>query len=29
MYTLCLPKIDNNTTRNQLYDVFNKYNFGL
>ena len=29
MYTLCLPKIDNNTTRNQLFNVFNQYNFGL
>tara|TARA_B100000925_G_scaffold73143_1_gene51247 strand:+ start:1453 stop:1719 length:267 start_codon:yes stop_codon:yes gene_type:complete len=29
MYTLCLPKIDNNTTKKQLYNVFNRYNFGL
>ena len=29
MYTLCLPKIDSNTTRNQLFNVFNRYNFGL
>tara|TARA_B100000963_G_scaffold335262_1_gene329240 strand:- start:2158 stop:2424 length:267 start_codon:yes stop_codon:yes gene_type:complete len=29
MYTLCLPKIDSNTTRNQLFNVFNQYNFGL
>ena len=28
MYTLCLPKIDTNTTRKQLYNIFNKYNFG-
>jgi hypothetical protein len=28
MYTLCLPKIDNNVTKSQLYLIFNKYNFG-
>tara|TARA_B100000925_G_C21665404_1_gene327441 strand:- start:220 stop:486 length:267 start_codon:yes stop_codon:yes gene_type:complete len=29
MYTLCLPKIDSNTTRKQLFNIFNQYNFGL
>ena len=29
MYTLCLPKIHSNTTKKQLFDVFNQYNFGL
>ena len=29
MYTLCLPKIDSATTKKQLFNVFNKYNFGL
>ena len=29
MYTLCLPKIDNTTTKKFLYDIFNKYNFGI
>ena len=29
MYTLCLPKIDYNTTKKQLFEIFNKYNFGV
>ena len=28
MYTLSLPKIERNTTKKQLFEVFNKYNFG-
>ena len=29
MYTLCLPKIDYNVSKKQLYEIFNKYNFGV
>jgi len=29
MYTLCLPKIDSNTTKNQISNIFNQYNFGF
>uniref|UniRef100_A0A6C0KCX4 RRM domain-containing protein n=1 Tax=viral metagenome TaxID=1070528 RepID=A0A6C0KCX4_9ZZZZ len=29
MYTLCLPKIDNNVSKKLLFDIFNKYNFGI
>jgi len=28
MYTLCLPKIEKNTTKMQLFNVFDKYKFG-
>ena len=29
MYTLCLPKIDSNTTKKQISNIFNQYNFGF
>ena len=29
MYTLCLPKIDYNVSKKQLYEIFNKHNFGV
>ena len=29
MYTLCLPKIDYSVSKKQLYEIFNKYNFGV
>ena len=29
MYTLCLPKIESNTTKEQILNIFNKYKFGL
>lgn len=29
MYTLCLPKIDYGVSKKQLYEIFNKYNFGV
>ena len=29
MYTLCLPKIDSNTTKKQICNIFNQYNFGF
>ena len=28
MYTLCLPKIDYSVSKKQLFDIFNKHNFG-
>lgn len=29
MYILCLPKIDINTTKNQIFNIFDQYKFGL
>ena len=29
MYTLCLPKIDYGVSKKQLYEIFNKHNFGV
>ena len=29
MYTLCLPKIDSNTKKEDIYNIFHKYKFGL
>ena len=29
MYILCLPKIDINTTKKEIFNIFNQYKFGL
>ena len=29
MYILCLPKIDINTTKKQIFNIFDQYKFGL